>query len=73
MNDIRKVSIGADYKGSSMHYIVGQPILNGSYNIHLINIIDNRVCIWIEKDDEVLIWKQFNENMPVSIEFNIDF
>jgi len=73
MNDIRKVSIGADYKSSSMHYIVGQPVLNGSYNIHIINIINGCVCIWIEKNDEILMWKQFNENMPISIEFNIDF
>ena len=34
--DIRKISIGPDYKSSSMHYIVGQEILGGSHIIHLI-------------------------------------
>ena len=73
MNEIRKVSIGADYKGSSMHYISGQEVLGGKYTIHLIEIREGRVCIWIERDGEVLMWKQFNENMPISIEFNINF
>lgn len=73
MSKVRKISIGSDYKGSSMHYICGQSVLNGMYKIHLINIIDGRACIWIEKDLEVFIWKEFNENMPISIEYNIDF
>ena len=28
--DIRKISIGADYKSGSMHYIVGQDVLGGN-------------------------------------------
>lgn len=27
--DIRKISIGPDYKSGAMHYIVGQEILGG--------------------------------------------
>jgi len=34
--DIRKISIGADYKSGAMHYIVGQSVLGGSHQIHLI-------------------------------------
>ena len=34
--DIRKISIGADYKSSAMHYIAGQEVLGGTYRIHLI-------------------------------------
>ena len=34
--DIRKISIGPDYKSSAMHYIVGQEILGSKYKIHLI-------------------------------------
>ena len=34
--DIRKVSIGPDYKGGAMHYIVGQKVLNETNEIHLI-------------------------------------
>ena len=77
--DIRKISIGADYKSSSMHYLVGQPVLGGNYNIHLIqqDSSNNSIKIWIEKQSsgatEVLLWKEFNENMPISIEYNINF
>ena len=75
MNLIRKISIGADYKGSSMHYIVGQSVLNGQYKIHLIDLDVKTDCyyIYIERHDEVKMWKMFNKNMPVSIEYNIDF
>ena len=34
--DIRKISIGSDYKSGAMHYIVGQDVLGGSHKIHLI-------------------------------------
>ena len=32
--DIRKISIGPDYKSGAMHYIVGQSILGDSNEIH---------------------------------------
>lgn len=72
---IRKISIGADYKSSSMHYIQGQDVLNGQYFIHLIQYDPSADSykVWIERDGEVFLWKQFNKNMPVSIEFNINF
>ena len=72
---IRKISIGADYKSSSMHYIHGQDVLNNEYIIHLIqydSLLD-AYKIWIERAGEILLWKQFNSNMPVSIEYNINF
>tara|TARA_Y100001951_G_scaffold81044_1_gene69124 strand:+ start:164 stop:388 length:225 start_codon:yes stop_codon:yes gene_type:complete len=73
--DIRKISVGSDYKSGAMHYIVGQKILNGDYSIHLIqyDIQSNSIKIWIEKDEEVLLWKEFNANMPFSLEYNINF
>jgi hypothetical protein len=72
---IRKISIGADYKSSSMHYIHGQDVLNNEYIIHLIQYdpILDAYKIWIEREGEILLWKQFNSNMPVSIEYNINF
>ena len=75
MSIIRKISIGSDYKSSSMHYIHGQEVLNGNYSIHLIQHDNNSSSynIWIEKNGEILLWKQFNHNMPVSLEYNIDF
>ena len=34
--DIRKISVGPDYKSGAMHYLVGQDVLGGNYTIHLI-------------------------------------
>tara|TARA_B100001059_G_scaffold54859_1_gene49443 strand:+ start:323 stop:547 length:225 start_codon:yes stop_codon:yes gene_type:complete len=73
--DIRKISIGPNYKSDAMHYIVGQDVLGGKYFIHLIQYVErsNSVKIWIKREGEILLWKEFNSNMPVSIEYNINF
>jgi hypothetical protein len=73
--DIRKISIGPDYKGSAMHYIVGQEILGSKYTIHLIkfNPDNESIKIWIQQEDEVMLWKEFTRTMPISIEYNINF
>ena len=71
--DIRKISIGADYKSGAMHYIVGQEVLGGSYAIHLIQEDTESYKIWIIKGEEVLLWKEFKSTMPVSLEYNINF
>lgn len=73
--DIRKISVGADYKLSAMHYIVGQDVLGGSHHIHLIkhNKENESIVIYIQKDSEIYLWKEFNSNMPISIEYNINF
>ena len=75
MFDIRKITIGADYKSNGMHYIVGQPILDKSYIIHLIRRDEDtgNVKIWIDKENEIFLWKEFNTSMPISIEYNINF
>ena len=64
--DIRKISIGPDYKSGAMHYIVGQKILNDSHTIHLIQQDKEGVKVWIERDNEIYLWKKFNTNMPLS-------
>jgi hypothetical protein len=71
--DIRKISVGPDYKSGAMHYIVGQSVLNGEYKIHLIQCVQGELKIWIERESEVMLWKSFTETMPVSIEYNINF
>jgi hypothetical protein len=74
--DIRKISIGPDYKNGAMHYIVGQRILNDTNEIHLIKINpdNNSISIYIiNNKNEVVLWKQFSSSMPISIEFNIDY
>jgi len=76
MEQIRKISIGADYKSGAMHYIVNQEIFGGTHMIHLIkkNELNQSLTIFIEnKKGEIFLWKEFNSSMPVSIEYNIYF
>lgn len=73
--DIRKISIGPDYKGSAMHYIVGQRVLGDTNEIHLIKFDDekNSIKIFIINDKlEVILWKEFNSTIPTAIEYNIN-
>jgi len=76
MNDIRKIAVGPDYKGGAMHYVVGQEVLKGKYKIHHIRYDEGQDSfkIWIEStlNQEIMLWKKF-VNMPVSVEYNINF
>ena len=65
--DIRKISIGSDYKSGAMHYIQGQDVLGGSYKIHLIQDQENSYRIWVQKEEEFL------KTLPISLEYNINF
>lgn len=74
--DIRKISIGPDYKSGAMHYIVGQSILGDSNTIHLIRRQPETGSILIyiiNVKEEVVLWKEFTATMPISIEFNINY
>jgi hypothetical protein len=76
MEQIRKISIGADYKSGAMHYILNQEIFGGTHVIHLIkkNESNQSLTIFIEnKKGEIFLWKEFNSSIPVSIEYNIYF
>ena len=72
MNLIRKISIGKDYKNDAMHYSVDQEVYGG-------HVIDSKLeekdkfSIYIRKGSEVIPWKDFNKNMAVAIEYNIDY
>jgi hypothetical protein len=74
--DIRKISVGPDYKGGAMHYIVGQDVLGETNKIHLIKYDDEkqsfRIYI-INEIKEVILWKEFNSTIPISIEYNIHY
>lgn len=71
---IRKVSIGSELKSHAMHYILNQRVVDGSYTIHLIKRENNgNICIWIHREDIIVLWKEFTSTMPISIEYNIDF
>jgi len=74
--DIRKISIGPDYKNGAMHYIVGQKVLGDSNEIHLIkhDVGTRSIKIYIiNEKEEVVLWKEFTFTIPISIEFNINF
>jgi len=74
--DIRKIAIGPDYKSGAMHYIVGQKVLGDTNEIHLIKFDAEKQSILIyiiNKKEEVVLWKEFNSSVPISIEYNINY
>ncbi len=74
--DIRKISIGPDYKSGAMHYLIGQKILGDSNEIHLIKYDSKNQSIQIyiiNEKKEVVLWKEFTFTVPISIEYNINF
>ena len=69
---IRKISIGKDYKNEAMHYSVDQEVYGG----HVIDCIveeDDKYSVFIRKSDEVLPWKDFNKNMAIAVEYNLEY
>ena len=74
--EIRKISIGPDYKGGAMHYLTGQRVCGDTNEIHLIkrDTVTNSIKIFIiNEKEEVVLWKEFNHTIPVAIEYNINF
>ena len=72
MKLIRKISIGRDYKDNAMHYQIGQEVY-GNHAITNILEKDTDYEIYIKKNKEVLLWKSFNKNMGISVEYNLDY
>jgi len=69
---IRKITIGKDYKIDAMHYSVGQEVYGG----HTIcDIVEEKekYSIYIKKNKDVMPWKDFNKNMAVSVEYNLEY
>jgi len=73
-NNVRKISIGSDYKNDAMHYSVGQQVYGGHEisNI-LFDDTDHSYNIYIKKNNEVLPWKKFNKNMAISVEYDLEY
>jgi hypothetical protein len=55
-----------------MHYSVGQEVYGG-HTICDILAEEDGFSIYIQKDGAQLPWKHFNNNMAVSIEYNLDY
>jgi|TARA_R100000458_G_C8252719_1_gene229343 hypothetical protein len=69
---IRKITVGKDYKENAMHYSVGQEVYGG----HTIcDIVEEKekYSIYIKKEKVVIPWKDFNKNMAISIEYNLEY
>ena len=69
---IRKITIGKDYKIDAMHYSVGQEVYGGHTICNIIEEED-KYSIYIQKKDDILPWKDFNKNMAISIEYNLEY
>ena len=69
---IRKITVGKDYKENAMHYAVGQDVYGGHTISDIIEEKD-KYSIYIRKNKDVLPWKDFNKNMAVSIEYNLQY
>ena len=69
---IRKISVGKDYKNDAMHYAVGQEVYGGHKICDIIEE-ENKFSVYIRKDKDVLPGKDFNKNMAVSVEYNLEY
>tara|TARA_R100001591_G_scaffold118495_2_gene141644 strand:- start:2619 stop:2846 length:228 start_codon:yes stop_codon:yes gene_type:complete len=69
---IRKITIGKDYKNDAMHYSVGQDVYGG-HTICDILEEDDKYSIYIKKSDVVIPWKDFNKNMAISVEYDLNY
>ena len=69
---IRKISIGKDYKNEAMHYAVGQEVYGGHVICDIMELQD-KYSVFIRKQDDVLPWKDFNKNMAISVEYNLEY
>jgi hypothetical protein len=73
-NNIRKISIGSDYKNDAMHYALGQQVYGGHIISHILfEETDNSYNIFIKKEGEVLPWKKFNSHMAISVEYDLEY
>jgi hypothetical protein len=69
---IRKITIGKDYKIDAMHYSVGQEVYGGHTICDIFEEKD-KYSVYIKKDKDVLPWKDFNKNMAISVEYNLEY
>jgi hypothetical protein len=69
---IRKISIGKDYKNEAMHYAVDQEVYGGHTICHIVEE-DDKYSIFINKGEEILPWKDFNKNMAIAVEYNLEY
>ena len=69
---ISKITIGKDYKIDAMHYSVNQEVYGGHTICNILEEKD-KYSIYIKKGSDVLPWKDFNKNMAISVEYNLEY
>ena len=69
---IRKITVGKDYKIDAMHYSVGQEVYGGHTICDIVEEKD-KFSVYIRKNKDVMPWKDFNKNMAVSVEYNLEY
>ena len=69
---IRKITVGKDYKNDAMHYSVGQEVYGGHT---IVNVIEEeeQYSSCIQKDGMIMPWKDFNKNMAISVEYDLNY
>ena len=72
MKLIRKISIGKDYKNDAMHYSVGQEVYGGHVICDILER-EKKYSVFIKKNKDVIPWKDFNKNMAISVEYNLEY
>ena len=55
-----------------MHYAVGQEVYGG-HTICDILEEEDKYSIYIRKGKAVIPWKDFNKNMAISVEYNLQY
>ena len=69
---IRKITIGKDYKSDAMHYAVDQEVYGGHTICNIVEEKD-KYSVYIKKEGNVMPWKDFNKNMAISVEYNLEY
>ena len=55
-----------------MHYSVGQEVYGGHTICDIIEE-QTKFSVYIRKGKKVIPWKDFNKNMAVSVEYNLEY
>ena len=55
-----------------MHYAVGQDVYGGHKISDIVEEKD-KYSVYIKKGRDVIPWKDFNKNMAISVEYNLEY
>lgn len=73
MHIIRKIIIGKEITTDAMNYAVGKKVFRGQYTIDSIVKEESGFVIYIDKDGEILKWKEISYDTATTVEYSLDF